>query len=96
MSSFSRKLLEWTAPLHNRGGLMSISAMEWVAGLSSAECSFGSQAVVPAFSDNFRFAPNERTPPGTDATSEKCQLQKLRLAGNDALHRRVPDYLWQQ
>ena len=75
---------------------MSISAMEWVAGLSSAECSFGSQAVVPAFSDNFRFAPNERTPPGTDATSEKCQLQKLRLAGNDALHRRVPDYLWQQ
>jgi hypothetical protein len=24
------------------------------------------------------------------------QLQKLRLAGNDALHRRVPDYLWQQ
>ena len=26
----------------------------------------------------------------------KAQLQKLRLAGNDALHRRVPDYLWQQ
>jgi len=25
-----------------------------------------------------------------------CQLQKLRLAGNDALHHRVPDYLWQQ
>jgi hypothetical protein len=36
---------------------MSISAMEWVAGLSSAECFVWITSCSPSISDNFRFAP---------------------------------------